>query len=140
MQWRMAMSIEVITLSPTLFHVFKAGESNPKKEKRIIYGQATSDANGVATFYFTDNALATGNTLLSTIDYAVSSVYSTNSSINARPRVQMREKNIAAKYVSANVTNISGVTVLGINVLGSENPVSGVVVDFMVLGSFDTQT
>lgn len=41
------------------------------------------------------------------------------------------------KYVSANVTNISGVTVLGISVLGSENPVSGVIVDFMVLGSFD---
>lgn len=49
----------------------------------------------------------------------------------------MREKNIAAKYVSANVTNISGVTVLGTSVLGSENPVSGVIVDFMVLGGFD---
>ncbi|UZM97871.1 hypothetical protein OL548_23430 [Lysinibacillus sp. MHQ-1] len=88
-------------------------------------------------FYFTDNAIASGNPLLTTIDFAVSSVYSTNTTINLRPRVQMREKNIAAKYVSANVTNISGVTVLGINVLGSENPVSGVVVDFMVLGSFD---
>lgn len=132
------MSIEFITLAPTLFHVFKAGEPHPKKAKRIIYGQATSDANGIATFYFTDNALATGNTLLSTIDYAVASVFSTNSSINSRPRVQMREKNITAKYVSANVTNISGVTVLGISVLGSENPVSGVIVDFMILGSFDT--
>ncbi|ATP42397.1 hypothetical protein CSE16_07725 [Solibacillus sp. R5-41] len=131
------MSIEIITLAPTLFHVYKAGESNPKKEKRIIYGQATSDANGIAIFYFTDNALANGNTLLSTIDYAVSSVYSTNPSINLRPRVQMREKNISAKYVSANITNISGVTVLGISVLGSENPVSGVTVDFMVLGSFN---
>jgi len=48
----------------------------------------------------------------------------------------MREKNITSKYVSANITNISGVTVLGINVLGSENPVSGVIVDFMILGSF----
>lgn len=48
----------------------------------------------------------------------------------------MREKNITGKYVSANVTNISGVTVLGINVLGSENPMSGIVVDFMILGSF----
>ncbi|MFG3433101.1 hypothetical protein [Lysinibacillus fusiformis] len=131
------MSIEIIKLAPTLLHVFKAGESNPKKEKRIIYGQATSDANGIAIFYVTDNALANGNTLLSTIDFAVSSVYSTNASINLRPRVQMREKNIAGKYVSANVTNISGVTVLGISVLGSENPVSGVIVDFMVLGSFD---
>lgn len=133
----MTMSIEIIKLAPTLLHVFKAGESNPKKEKRIIYGQATSDANGIAIFYVTDNALANGNTLLSTIDFAVSSVYSTNASINLRPRVQMREKNIAGKYVSANVTNISGVTVLGISVLGSENPVSGVIVDFMVLGSFD---
>lgn len=131
------MSIEIIKLTPTLLHVFKAGESNPKKEKRIIYGQATSDANGIAIFYVTDNALANGNPLLSTIDFAVSSVYSTNASINLRPRVQMREKNIAGKYVSANVTNISGVTVLGISVLGSENPVSGVIVDFMVLGSFD---
>ena len=74
---------------------------------------------------------------LDTIDYAVSSVYSTNSTINARPRVQMREKNITGKYVSANVTNISGVTVLGISVLGSENPMSGIVVDFMILGSFN---
>lgn len=131
------MSIEIIKLAPTLLHVFKAGESIPKKEKRVIYGQVTSDANGIATFYFTDNAIASGNPLLTTIDFAVSSVYSTNTTINLRPRVQMREKNIAAKYVSANVTNISGVTVLGINVLGSENPVSGVVVDFMVLGSFD---
>lgn len=49
----------------------------------------------------------------------------------------MREKNSIGKYVSANITNISGVTVLGISVLGSENPVSGVIVDFMVLGSFD---
>ena len=48
----------------------------------------------------------------------------------------MREKNEAGKYVSANVTNISGVTVLGISVLGSENPLSGVVVDFMILGNF----
>lgn len=90
----------------------------------------------VATFYFTDNALANGNPLLSTIDFAVSTVYSTNSTINLRPRVQMREKNITSKYVSANITNISGVTVIGINVLGSENPVSGVIVDFMILGSF----
>ena len=47
------------------------------------------------------------------------------------------DKNIAGIYVSANVTNISGVTVLSINVLGSENPMSGIVVDFMILGSFN---
>ncbi|MEC1303457.1 hypothetical protein ACM1TL_07540 [Lysinibacillus capsici] len=131
------MSIDFITLAPTVMQVFKAGDANPKKVKRIVYGQATSDANGIATLYFTDNALANGNALLSTIDYAVASVYSTNPTINLRPRVQMREKNISGKYVSANITNISGVTVLGINVLGSENPVSGVIVDFMILGSFD---
>ena len=28
-----------------------------QKVKRIVYGQATSDANGIATLYFTDNAL-----------------------------------------------------------------------------------
>jgi len=50
----------------------------------------------------------------------------------------MREKNITAKYVSANITNISGIVVLGINVLGSENPVSGIIVDFMIVGSFDS--
>ncbi|QFF99954.1 hypothetical protein PB01_14610 [Psychrobacillus glaciei] len=132
------MSNEFFLLAPTAFQAFKVGESNPKKAKRIVYGQATSDANGIATLYFTVNGLANGNPLLTTIDYAVSSVYSTNSSINARPRVQMREKNVAAKYVSANVTNISGVTVLGISVLGSENPVSGILVDFMILGSFDS--
>jgi len=49
----------------------------------------------------------------------------------------MREKNLTGKYVSANVTNVSGVTVLNINVLGSENPVNGVVVDFMILGGFN---
>ncbi|MFJ8086964.1 hypothetical protein ACIQ7N_01950 [Lysinibacillus sp. NPDC095746] len=128
------MSIEFITLAPTLFHVLKAGGSN----KRIVYGQAISNTNGIATFYFTDNALANGNPLLSTIDFAVSTVYSTNSTINLRLRVQMREKNITSKYVSANITNISGVTVLGINVLGSENPISGVIVDFMIVGSFDS--
>ncbi|MCM0624071.1 hypothetical protein M5J14_05980 [Lysinibacillus sp. OL1_EC] len=131
------MSIDFITLAPTVMQVFKAGDANPKKVKRIVYGQASSDANGIATFYFTDNALVNGSPLLSTLDYAVASVYSTNSTINLRPRVQMREKNISGKYVSANITNISGVTVLGINVLGSENPVSGVIVDFMILGSFD---
>ncbi|MET3194622.1 hypothetical protein [Bacillus sp. OAE603] len=132
------MSIEIFSLAPTSFQVLKAGESNPKKVKRIIYGQATSDANGVATLYFTDNGLASGTPLLTTIDYAVASVYSTNPSIIARPRVQMREKNVSGKFVSANVTNISGVTVLGINVLGSENPMSGVLVDFMILGSFNS--
>lgn len=131
------MSLDFITLAPTLFHVLKAGEANPKPLKRIIYGQATSDANGVATLYFTDNGLATGNPLLTTIDYAVASVYSTNATVISRPKVQMREKNIAGKYVSANVTNVSGVTVLGITVLGSENPMNGVVVDFMILGSFE---
>ena len=132
------MSIEFVSLAPTLFQVFKTGESNPKIVKRIVYGQATSDANGIATLHFTENGLASGNPFLTTIDYAVSSVYSTNPSIIARPRVQMREKNVAAKYVSANVTNISGITVLGLNVLGSENPVSGILVDFMILGSFDS--
>ncbi len=132
------MSIEIVLLSPTAFQVFKAGDSNPKKAKRIVYGQATSDANGIATPYFTVNGLANGNPLLTTIDYAVSSVYSTNPSINARPKVQMREKNDSAKYVSANVTNISSIVVLGITVLGSENPVSGILVDFMILGSFDS--
>ncbi|WP_286163990.1 hypothetical protein [Bacillus sp. AFS088145] len=29
------------------------------------------DTNGVATLYFTDNGLATGNPLLTAIDYAV---------------------------------------------------------------------
>ncbi|AMQ06555.1 hypothetical protein [Sporosarcina psychrophila] len=132
------MSVEFVLLSPTALQVFKAGESNPKKVKRIVYGQATSDANGIATLYFTENGLSTGIPLLTTIDYAVSSIYSTNSSINARPRVQMREKNVAAKFVSANVTNNSSIVVLGINVLGSENPVSGILVDFMILGSFDS--
>jgi len=132
------MSIEFFTLGPTALQVFKAGEPNTQKAKRIVYGQVTSNANGIATLYFTDNGLADGNPLLDTVDYAVASVYSTNSTINARPRVQMREKNIAGKYVSANVTNISGVTVLNISVLGSENPMSGIVVDFMILGSFNT--
>ncbi|PEQ02186.1 hypothetical protein [Bacillus toyonensis] len=130
------MSIEFFSLAPTAFQVLKAGESNPQQKKRIIYGQATSDVNGIATLYFTDNQLANGKPLLTTVDYAVASIYSTNSSINARPRVQMREKNVTGKYVSANVTNISGVTVLGISVLGSENPMSGILVDFMILGSF----
>lgn len=131
------MSLDFITLAPTLFHVLKAGEANPKPSKRIVYGQATSDTNGVATLYFTDNGLATGNPLLTTIDYAVASVYSTNSTVISRPKVQMRDKNIVGKYVSANVTNFSGVTVLGITVLGSETPMNGVVVDFMVLGNFE---
>lgn len=125
-------------MAPTAFQVLKAGESNPQKMKRLIYGQATSDANGIATLYFTDNQLANGKSLLTTVDYAVASIYSTNSSINARPRVQMREKNVTGKYVSVNVTNISGVTVLGISVLGSENPVSGILVDFMILGSLNS--
>jgi hypothetical protein len=133
------MSLEIFSLAPTVFQVLKAGELNPKKAKRIVYGQATSDANGIATLYFTDNGLANGNPFLTKIDYAVSSVYSTNSTINARPSVQMREKKVSAKYVSANVTTISGVTVLGISVLGSENPVSGIVVDFLILGSFNTE-
>ncbi|MDI2588998.1 hypothetical protein OR571_18330 [Psychrobacillus sp. NEAU-3TGS] len=84
------MTMEFVSLAPTAFQVFEVGEKNPKKVKRIIYGQATSDADGIATLYFTDNGLANGNSLLTTIDYAVSSVYSTNSAINARPRVQMR--------------------------------------------------
>src|SRR5690606_38461723 len=117
-----AVSLEFITLAPTLTQVLKAGEANPKRSARIVYGQATSDANGVATLYFTDNGLATGNPLLTTIDYAVASVYSTNPTVISRPRVQMREKNTDEKYVSANVTNFSGVVVLGITVLGSENP------------------
>lgn len=132
------MSIDFILLSPTAFQAFKAGESNSQKAKRIVYGQATSDANGIATLYFTDNGVANGNPLLTTVDYAVASVYSTNPSMNARPRVQMREKNVTAKYVSANVTNISSIVVLGITVLGSENPASGVIVDFMILGDFVT--
>ncbi|MEK5038562.1 hypothetical protein [Sporosarcina sp. FSL K6-3457] len=134
------MSIDFILLAPTAFQVFKAGESNPEKAKRIVYGQATSDANGIATLYFTENGLANGNPLLTTIDYTVSSVYSTNPSISARPRVQMREKNITAKFVSANVTNNSSVVVLGISVLGSENPMNGILIDFMILGSFDSST
>ncbi|WP_235821684.1 hypothetical protein [Gottfriedia acidiceleris] len=76
------------------------------------------DVNGEATLYFTDKGLATGNPLLTAIDYAVASVYSTTLNINARLRVQMREKNVTEKYVSANVTNSSGVSVLGISVLG----------------------
>lgn len=46
------MSIEFITLTPTLFHVFKAGESNPKKEKRIVFGQAISDTNGSYILFY----------------------------------------------------------------------------------------
>src|SRR5699024_2701671 len=107
------MSVELFSLAPTAIQVFKAGEQNPKKVKGIVYGQATSDANGIARLYFTDNGLANGNSLLQTIDYTVASVYSTNSTIIARPRVQMREKNVTGKYVSANVTNIRGVTLLG---------------------------
>ncbi|PGH85783.1 hypothetical protein CN899_08050 [Bacillus thuringiensis] len=123
--------------APTVFQVLQSGDNNPKRFKRIIYGQAISDANGVATLYFTDNGLATGNPLLTSIDYVGPSVYSTNASTIARPRVQMREKNVSGKYVSANVTNISGVVVLSITVLGSENPVNGAVVEFMIMGSYD---
>lgn len=132
------MSIEFLTLGPTALQVFKSGDANPKKTKRIVYGKATSNASGVATLYFTDNGLATGNALLDTIDYAVASVYSTNSTIIARPRVQMREKNITGKYVAANVTKFTSVVVLSLNVLGSENPMSGASVDFMILGEFNS--
>lgn len=30
------MSIEFITLAPTLFHVFKAGEPHPKKQSALF--------------------------------------------------------------------------------------------------------
>ncbi|HWK21451.1 MAG TPA: hypothetical protein VNS08_00310 [Ureibacillus sp.] len=89
------MSLDFIILEPTLFYVLKAGEANPMPFKRIVYGQATSDTNGVATLYFTDNSLASGNPLLTTIDYAVASVYSTSTTVISRSKVQMREKNIA---------------------------------------------
>lgn len=131
------MSNAFYSLAPTAFQVLKAGEKNPKKKKRIIYGQATSDANGVATLYLTDNGAANGNALLTTIDYAVASVYSTNTNISDRPRVQMREKNVIGKYISANVTKMTSVTLLGLNVLGSETAVNGVSVDFMAIGDFN---
>ena len=133
------MGLEFITLAPTLIQVLKAGEANPNRLNRIVYGQATSDADGVATLYFTDNGSASGNSLLTTIEYAVASVYSTNPIVISRPKVIMREKNIAAKYVSANVTEINGLTlpVLGVTVLGSETPMNGAVVDFMILGSYE---
>lgn len=105
-------------------------------KKKIIYGTAVTDLNGIATFYITDNGLSTGNALLTSIDIVNPSVYSTNTSVINRPRVQMREKNLVGKYVSANVTNLSGVVVLGITVLGSENVMAGQTVEFMVIGSY----
>lgn len=46
------MSIEFFTLGPTAIQIYEAGEQNPQKAKRMVYGQATSNANGIATLYF----------------------------------------------------------------------------------------
>lgn len=125
-------------ISPTHIEVRQNNSEGPKWGKCIIYGSAISDANGIATFYITDNGTANGKALLSSIDCVNPSVYSTNGSAIARPRVQMREKNLVGKYVSANVTNLSGVVVLGITVLGSENAMNGQTVEFMVIGDYVT--
>lgn len=132
------MSKELFSLGPTNLQIFKAGEAGPKEVKRIIYGQARSNANGVATLYFTDNGLASGKALLQTIDFASASAYSTDAQINKRPSVKMREKNMGAKYVSANVTKYNVVNLLNIDVLGSEVPMANVLVDFFILGTYAT--
>lgn len=125
-------------LIPPTYVEFMQNDSNgSKRTKRIIYGNAVSNASGVATFYITDNGASNGNALLTSIDCVNPSVYSTDATIINRPRVQMREKNLAGKYVSANITNMSGVVVLGITVLGSENALNGVNCEFMVIGEYN---
>lgn len=41
------MSIEFFTLGSTALQIFKVGEQNAQKAKRIVYGQATSNSNAL---------------------------------------------------------------------------------------------
>lgn len=133
----MAIDRPYITpMNRTIVQVMSS-DDNPRSQKRFIFGQATSGANGIAQFYFTHDGTSNGRALLTSIDCAFVSVYSTNDNLNLRPMVDMRERNLAGKYVAAHVSNFSGVTILGINVLGSRQGVSGALVDFIVLGSYD---
>lgn len=123
-------------MSPTVNHILvfdgSVMDSIPKWE---IIGQATSDASGIATFYITHDGTSTGNVLLSSIDHVSITTYSTSATVITRPKLSGREKNLGSKYVSANVTNVSGTTILGITVLSAEAALASVVVDFRVVGS-----
>lgn len=104
-----------------------------KRVSRPVWalGTVNTNASGVARFYLTDDATAMGNNLFSVVhDWATD--------VQANVAVNSRTSTIGANYVEVTVTQLafSGVTVLGINVLGSVTAVgvNNVPVKFMVVG------
>ncbi|WP_138752773.1 hypothetical protein [Paenibacillus sinopodophylli] len=100
---------------------------------KIITGEAVTNVSGIATFYFTDDGTATGQSLLGVVYKAFVSSLSNSTAINT-PSAELREINLAGKYVSATARAFTGVTVLSINVLGSVGFVSGATIYFCVIG------
>lgn len=99
----------------------------------IATGQATTNASGVARFYYTDDGTATGNNLFR------NGVISWSADVTAGVQVNSRTSTLGSNYVDVTITNFTftGIVLLGINVLGAvtTNLVSGVTVQFIVVGN-----
>lgn len=109
-------------------YVFNAGKRTPAK---IITGQVRTDANGVATFYFTDDGTNTGMPLLTTI-FSYPTDYQHTSQLN------IRKSPPTANSITATVTQIvtTSIVITGIPVLNglTYQPMANILVDFTIIG------
>lgn len=115
--------------TPASLELYSGGQVKPNG--KVVAGQATTNASGVARFYFTSDGTATGTPLLNNI-------YSWSADITAGVQVNSRTSALGSNFVDVTVTNLAftGVVLLGINLLGAvtTNPVVGATVQFIVVG------
>ena len=100
--------------------------------KPIIVGDSVvTNASGVARLYLTQDGTASGDPIFR-------NVYGWSTDIETAVPVNSRSMASGVNYIDVTVSQFSftGVTILGINVLGSVSsvPLAGAIVKFMVIG------
>lgn len=122
----------------TRMQFYRADRRNFNDTNVIFTGTATTAGDGIATIYFTDDGTAGGNSLFTAIDTAHVNVVSTSLNALSIPVSEIREINIAGKYVSASTRAFTGTTILGISVLASIGFVGSAELRFTIIGRYET--
>lgn len=124
----------------TRMQFYRADRLNFNDTNVIFTGTATTDANGIATLYFTTDGTANGASLFTSVDTAHVNVVSNAAQAINVPVTEIREINLEGKYVSASGRTLIQlfVPLLGLSVVTGVSFTANIMVRFTVFGRYET--
>lgn len=114
------ISAAISAISVSTVHVGSASTPNLQESSTKFIATTAITSSGMATFYLTDNGTSTGNALCTTTVFTPTINIDVNDAANSYRASSIVSSDL--KSLKATVNQASGVTLLGITVLGGLTP------------------